>query len=134
VSAFKTEFANGLSVSVDTTVSYGIRCARGSRLRARRHRQRRHRAHGNEDDGNLNFKKGEAFANAVRQPSTPRSSGGTSASSAAAPPSRLQAARQRQAVPPARTASAATWWASDGFVYASFEPMGRNLRVRFGRQ
>src|SRR5436190_23272813 len=66
-SAFKSEFANGVSLSVDTTVSYGISVraeerdsaligiANGGTARTV-----------NEDDGNLNFKKGEAFANAVK--------------------------------------------------------------------
>ena len=90
----------------------------------------------NEDDGDLNFDKGNAFANVSRRPrDVELEVPATSGSSAAAPPTTTSTCTTAtSSVPRAATASARTWSGLDGFVSAAFEPARQGLRLRAGRQ
>jgi hypothetical protein len=134
--AFKYEFANGVSASIDTVLSYGISVrandrdetlvgiANGGRARTV-----------NEDDGNLNFKKGEAFANVVKATVDAeikwRNFGffgrGTGFYD-------FKLHDSDKLGPTGKDRLGSDVVGLDGFVYANFEPMGKNLRLRFGRQ
>ncbi len=130
------ELSNGIKASVDTTLSYGVSVraternptligiANGGTSRSV-----------NEDDGDLNWEKGKPFANAVKATVETeikwRNFGffgrGTGFYDAT-----LHDSDKLGPTGKDRLGSGVT--GLDGFVYASFEPMGKNLRVRAGRQ
>jgi len=134
--ALQFELPNGIKANVDTTVSYGISVraserdpnligiANGGTSRSV-----------NEDDGDLNFEKGKAFANVLKATTDVevkwRNFGffgrGTAFydfdlhdSDKLGPTGRDRLGKGVQGL--------------DGFFFASFSPMDRNLRVRVGRQ
>jgi hypothetical protein len=134
--ALQFEFENGLKANVDTTITYGIAIrandrdpaligiANGGTSRSV-----------NEDDGNLNFDKNKAFANIIKATTDVelkyRNFGffgrgiafydfDLHDSDKLGPTGRDRLGRGVDGL--------------DGFVYGSFDPMGKKLRVRAGRQ
>jgi hypothetical protein len=134
--ALQYEFDNGLKASVDTTLSYGIAVrasgrdpaligiANGGTSRSV-----------NEDDGDLNFDKGRAFANVVKATSDVevkwRNFGffgrGTCYYD-------FDLHDSDKLGPVGRERLGKDCVGLDGFVSASFEPAGKTMRVRAGRQ
>ncbi len=134
--ALQFSFDNGLQANLDTTVSYGISVrgngrdpaligiANGGTSRSV-----------NEDNGDLNFDKGDPFANMVKATSelelkwrnfgffgrgTAYYDFGLHDSDKLGPTGRERLGKDVVGL--------------DGFVSAAFSPMGRNLRLRAGRQ
>src|SRR5258708_11990623 len=134
--ALQWEMDNGLKVNVDTTVTYGISVrasdrdpaligiANGGTSRSV-----------NEDDGALNSAKNKPFANIIK--ATPdvelkyRNFGFFGRGSAYYD---FDLHDSNKIGPTGRDRLGKDLVGLDGFVYGSFEPMGKNLRVRAGRQ
>ena len=127
---------DSVKVSVDTTVSYGIAIraserdpsligiANGGTSRSV-----------NEDDGDLNYEKGKAFANIVKATSEVevkwRNFGVFARGSAFYD---FDLHDSDKLGPTGKDRLGKNVVGLDGFVFGSFEPMGKNLRVRVGRQ
>jgi hypothetical protein len=136
--AYALEFAfdNGLKANVDTTISYGVSVraakpdpsligiANGGTSRTV-----------NEDDGDLNFKKGSPFANVVKATTDVelkyRNFGFFGRGTAFYD---FDLHDSDKLGPTGRDRLGKNVVGLDGFVSAVFEPMGKNLRLRAGRQ
>jgi len=134
--ALQFEFANGIKANVDTTVSYGISVrasgrdpsligiANGGTSRS-----------ANEDDGDLNFENGKAFANILKATVDAeikwKNFGFFGRGTAFYD---IDLHDSDKLGPTGRDRLGKNVTGLDGFVYASFEPFGRNLRLRAGRQ
>jgi Protein of unknown function (DUF1302) len=134
--AVQFELDNGLKGSVDTTLTYGIAVRTGERDPALIGIANGGTSRSvSEDDGDLNFDKGKAFSNVIKATTDVevkfRNFGffgrGTAYydfdlhdSDKLGPTGRDRIGKGVQGL--------------DGFVYGAFEPMGKNLRVRAGRQ
>jgi Protein of unknown function (DUF1302) len=134
--AVQFEFDNGLKTSVDTTLTYGISIrakdadpaligiANGGTSRSV-----------NEDDGDLNFKKNKAFANVVKATVDVElkwQNWGFFGRGLAFYDFDLHDSDKLG--PTGRDRLGKNIVGLDGFVSASFEPMGKTLRLRAGRQ
>jgi len=135
-SALQWELDNGARINLDTTVSYGISIrakdrdpnligiANGGTSRSV-----------NEDNGDLNFEKGKAFANVIKATSEVEVKfqnfgffgRGTCFYD-------FDLHDSDKLGPTGRDRLGEQCLGLDGFVFANFEPMGKNLRVRAGRQ
>ncbi|MDQ3027533.1 MAG: DUF1302 domain-containing protein [Pseudomonadota bacterium] len=130
------ELPNGIRANVDTTLSYGI-----SVRASERDRSLIGIANGgtsrsvNEDDGDLNFEKGKPFANVFKATVDTevkwRNFGFFGRGSAFYD---IDLHDSDKLGPTGRDRLGKNVVGLDGFVYANFEPMGKNLRVRVGRQ
>ena len=134
--AFQLKFDNGISASIDTTLSYGISIraqdrdpaligiANGGTSRSV-----------NEDDGNLNFDKDKAFANAVKATTEVevkwRNFGFFGRGTAFYD---FDLHNSDKLGPEGRDRLGKDVVGLDGFVFASFDPMGHTMRLRAGRQ
>lgn len=134
--AFQFDFGNGIRTSVDTTVSYGIAVrasdrdpaligiANGGTSRSV-----------NEDNGDLNFDKNKAFANVIKATTDVevkyRNFGFFGRGTAFYD---FDLHDSDKLGPTGRDRLGRNVIGLDGYVYGSFEPMGKNLRVRAGRQ
>jgi hypothetical protein len=134
--ALQFEFDNGLKANVDTTLSYGVSVraegrdptligiANGGTSRSV-----------NEDDGDLNFEKGKPFANVVKATVDAelkwRNFGFFGRGSGFYD---FDLHDSDKLGPTGRDRLGQGVVGLDGFFYANFEPMGKNLRVRAGRQ
>jgi hypothetical protein len=134
--ALKWDFENGASVSVDTTLSYGVAMrannpdpalvgiANGGTARTV-----------NEDDGNLNFRRHDLFANAVKATVDAevkfRNFGFFGRGTAFYD---FELNDSDKLGPTGKDRLGKDVVGLDGFVYGNFEPFGRNLNVRAGRQ
>jgi len=134
--ALQFEFANGIKANLDTTVTYGVSIraserdpsligiANGGTSRSV-----------NEDNGDLNFEKGKAFANVIKATSEVEVKfqnfgffgRGTCFYD-------FDLHDSDKLGPTGRDRLGEQCLGLDGFVFANFEPMGKNLRVRAGRQ
>jgi Protein of unknown function (DUF1302) len=134
--AVQFEFDNGLKTSVDTTITYGISIrakdadpsligiANGGTSRSV-----------NEDDGDLNFKKNKAFANVVKATVDVElkwQNWGFFGRGLAFYDFDLHDSDKLG--PTGRDRLGQNVVGLDGFVSAVFEPMGKTLRLRAGRQ
>jgi uncharacterized protein DUF1302 len=134
--ALQYEFANGAKVSVDTTLSYGIAVRAGERDPALIGIANGGTSRSvNEDDGDLNFEKGKAFANVIKATTDVevkyRNFGFFGRGTAFYD---FDLHDSDKLGPTGRDRLGKGVVGLDGFVSAAFEPMGRNLRVRAGRQ
>ena len=136
VHAMQFSFDNGMALSIDTTVSYGISMrasdrdssligiANGGTSRSV-----------NEDDGDLNFEKRKAFSNLVKATTDVelkwKNFGFFGRGSAFYD---FDLHDSNKLGPIGRDRIGSDVLGLDGFVFANFEPMGKNLRVRAGRQ
>ena len=134
--ALQFSWDNGIKASVDTTLTYGIS------VRAEdRHPALIGIANGgtsrsvNEDDGDLNFDKGDPFANLVKATVDVevryRNFGFFGRGTAFYD---FDLHDSTKLGPTGRDRLGKNVVGLDGFVFGSFEPMGKNLRVRAGRQ
>src|SRR5471030_155626 len=134
--AVQFEFENGLKASVDTTISYGIAVraegidqasigiANGGTSRSV-----------NEDDGDLNFKKGKPFASVIKATSDVElkwNNWGFFGRGTCYYDFDLHDSDKLG--PTGRERLGKDCIGLDGFVSGSFEPAGHTLRVRAGRQ
>jgi hypothetical protein len=134
--ALQFEMGNGIKTQVDTTISYGV-----SIRAAERDQSLIGIANGgtsrsvNEDDGDLNFEKGKPFANVFKATTDVevkwRNFGFFGRGSAFYD---VDLHDSDKLGPVGRERLGKGVVGLDGFIYAAFEPMGRNLRVRAGRQ
>jgi hypothetical protein len=136
VLALKFDLPGGATANVDTTLSYGysaravdrdpslIGIANGGTARSV-----------NEDDGNLNFKKGEAFGNAIKATVEAEVKWGKFGFFGRGTGFYdFDLHDSDKLGPTGKDRLGSNVVGLDGFVFASFEPMGKNLRVRVGRQ
>lgn len=138
VPAFALEFetTNGVKVNVDTTISYGVSVRTGARdpsligiANGGTSRST------NEDNGDLNFDKGKAFANLVKATTDVEVKylnlgffgRGTAYYD-------FDLANSDKLGPTGRERLGKDVVGLDGFVSAAFQPGGRNLNIRAGRQ
>ncbi|HEY2627548.1 MAG TPA: DUF1302 family protein, partial [Usitatibacter sp.] len=134
--ALQFEFDNGVKASVDTTISYGVSVrtespepssigiTNGGTSRSV-----------NDDDGDLNFKKGSPFANIVKATSDVEikyKNWGFFGRGTAYYDFDLHDSNKLGPTGRERLGQDAV--GLDGYVYGSFEPWGNNLRFRAGRQ
>jgi hypothetical protein len=134
--AFQFKMENGLTGSLDTTVSYGMSIRAQSR-----DQQLIGIANGgttrsvNEDDGDLNYNKGHAFSNAVKATMDLELKYGRwgffGRGSAFYD---FENANNDKLGDTAKDRVGKNVVGLDGFVSGAFEPLGKNLRVRLGRQ
>jgi len=136
VLAVQFEMQSGVKVNVDTTLTYGV-----SVRASGRDPQLIGIANGgtsrsvNEDDGDLNFDKGKPFANIIKATTDVEvkyRNFGVFARGTAYYDFDLHDSNKLG--PTGRDRLGTDYVGLDGFVYGSFEPMGKNLRVRVGRQ
>jgi hypothetical protein len=134
--ALQFELPNGIKANVDTTISYGISVraedrdpsligiANGGTSRSV-----------NEDDGNLNFDKGKPFANLIKATTDVelkwRNFGFFGRGTAFYD---FDLHDSPKLGPTGRDRLGKNVVGLDGFVYGAFDPMGKTLRVRAGRQ
>jgi hypothetical protein len=134
--ALQFELPNGIKAQVDTTLTYGISVrasgrdqsligiANGGTSRSV-----------NEDDGDLNFEKGRPFANLVKATTDVevkwRNFGFFGRGTAFYD---FDLHDSDKLGPTGRDRLGKDVVGLDGFVFGSFEPMGKNLRLRAGRQ
>jgi hypothetical protein len=134
--AMQFEFGNGIKANLDTTVSYGISIraserdpsligiANGGTSRSV-----------NEDDGDLNFDKGKAFANVIKATSELelkwRNFGFFGRGSAFYD---FDLHDSNKLGPIGRERLGKDVVGLDGFIYGSFDPAGHTVRLRAGRQ
>jgi len=130
------EMDNGIKASIDTTLSYGV-----SIRAANREPSLIGIANGgtsrsvNEDDGDLNFEKGKPFANVVKATVDAEikwKNWGFFGRGTAFYDFDLHDSNKLGDT--GRDRLGQNVLGLDGFVFANFEPMGKNLRVRAGRQ
>jgi hypothetical protein len=134
--AMQFEFANGIKANLDTTVTYGISIraadrdpaligiANGGTSRSV-----------NEDDGDLNFEKGKAFANVIKATSELElkwKNWGFFGRGYALYDFDLHDSDKLGPIGRERLGKDVV--GLDGFVYGSFDPAGHTVRVRAGRQ
>ncbi|HUQ28363.1 MAG TPA: DUF1302 domain-containing protein [Usitatibacter sp.] len=134
--AMQFQFANGIKANLDTTVTYGIAIraaerdpsligiANGGTSRTV-----------NEDDGDLNFEKGKAFANVIKATSELevkwRNFGFFGRGYAFYD---FDLHDSKKLGPIGRERLGKDVVGLDGFIYGSFDPAGHTVRVRAGRQ
>ena len=134
--AFQFNLGNDVKASFDTTISYGVSVradardntlvgiANGGQARSV-----------NEDDGDLNFDKSKMFANVVKATSELelkwRNFGFFGRGTAYYD---FELHDSDKLGPTGRDRLGSDVVGLDGFFFANFEPMGKNLRVRAGRQ
>ena len=134
--AMQFEFANGIKANLDTTVTYGISIraadrdpaligiANGGTSRTV-----------NEDDGDLNFEKGKAFANVIKATSELElkwKNWGFFGRGYALYDFDLHDSDKLGPIGRERLGKDVV--GLDGFVYGAFDPAGHTVRVRAGRQ
>jgi hypothetical protein len=134
--AFQYDLGNGITGSIDTTVSYGVSVRAGSRDAGLVGIANGGTSRSvNEDDGNLNYDKNKPFANLLKATVDAeikyknfgffgRGTGFYDFTNV-----------NKDALgDTAQDRVGKNLLGLDGFVYGAFEPMGKNLRVRAGRQ
>src|SRR5882672_5337000 len=134
--ALQWESQNGVKVNVDTTVTYGISVRTGERDPSLVGIANGGTSRSvNEDDGNLNFEKNKPFANIIKATTDVevkyRNFGAFARGTAYYD---FDLHDSNKLGPTGRDRLGKDYVGLDGFVYGSFEPMGKNLRVRAGRQ
>ena len=136
VEALQFSFDNGMKINVDTTLTYGISIRASERDAALIGIANGGTSRSvNEDDGDLNFDKGKAFANLVKATTEAEikwRNFGFFGRGSAFYDFDLHDSDKLGSVGRDRLGQNVV--GLDGFVYASFEPAGKNLRVRAGRQ
>jgi hypothetical protein len=136
--AFALEFetGSGVKVNVDTTITYGVSVRTGARDPALFGIANGGTSRStNEDDGDLNFDKGKAFANLVKATTDVevkyRNFGFFGRGTAYYD---FDLANSDKLGPTGRDRLGKDVVGLDGFVSAAFKPGGRNLNIRAGRQ
>ena len=134
--ALQFSFDNGMKINVDTTLTYGISIRASDRDAALIGIANGGTSRSvNEDDGDRNFDKGKAFANLVKATTEAeikwRNFGFFGRGSAFYD---FDLHDSDKLGPTGRDRLGKNAVGLDGFVFANFEPMGKNLRVRVGRQ
>ena len=134
--ALQWELTNGIKASVDTTLTYGISIRNGERDPALIGIANGGTSRSvNEDDGDLNFDKGKAFANIIKATTDVevkwRNFGFFGRGTAYYD---FDLHDSNKLGPTGKDRLGSDVVGLDGFVFGSFEPMGKNLRVRVGRQ
>ena len=134
--AVQFELDNGLTGSVDTTLSYGISVRTGSRDPSLVGIANGGTARSvNEDDGNLNYDKNKAFANIAKATTDVELKFGRFGFFGRGTAFYdFENANNDKLGPTAKDRVGKNVQGLDGFVSAAFEPMGKNLRLRAGRQ
>ncbi|MBK7658874.1 MAG: DUF1302 domain-containing protein [Betaproteobacteria bacterium] len=134
--AFQFDFDNGIKGSLDTTLSYGVSVRAGSR-----ESNLIGIANGgtsrsvNEDDGNLNYERNKAFANLVKATSDLEIKYGKFGFFGRGTAYYdFENANNDKLGPTAKDRVGKDVQGLDGFVFGAFDPFGKNLRVRAGRQ
>lgn len=134
--AFQYKLDNGLSASVDTTLSYGVSVRAGSRDASLVGIANGGTARSvNEDDGNLNYDLNRAFANIAKATTDVELKYGRFGffGRGMAFYDFVNASNDKLG-PTAKDRVGKNIVGLDGFVSAAFEPMDKNLRLRAGRQ
>lgn len=136
VDALQFSFDNGMKINVDTTLTYGISIRASGRDAALIGIANGGTSRSvNEDDGDLNFDKGKAFANLIKATTDAeikwRNFGFFGRGSAFYD---FDLHDSDKLGSTGRDRLGQNVVGLDGFAYANFEPGGRNLRVRAGRQ
>ena len=134
--AYQFKMENGVTASVDTTLSYGISIRNSARdLNLVGIANGGHSRSVNEDDGDLNYDKGKAFSNAVKATVDVevkwKNFGFFGRGTAFYD---FENADNNKLGPTAQDRVGKNVTGLDGFVSAAFEPWGKNLRLRAGRQ
>jgi hypothetical protein len=134
--ALQFEFPNGIKAQVDTTLTYGISVRAASRDPSLIGIANGGTSRSvNEDDGDLNFDKGRPFANLVKATTDVevkwRNFGFFGRGTAFYD---FDLHDSDKLGPTGRDRLGKGVVGLDGFVFGSFEPMGKNLRLRLGRQ
>ena len=134
--ALQWESQNGVKVNVDTTVTYGISVRTGERDPSLIGIANGGTSRSvNEDDGDLNFEKNKPFANIIKATTDVevkfRNFGAFARGTAYYD---FDLHNSDKLGPTGRDRLGKDYVGLDGFVYGSFEPMGKTLRVRVGRQ
>lgn len=134
--AFQFKLDNGLAGSVDTTVSYGISVRAGSRDPSLVGIANGGTSRSvNEDDGNRNYDKNKAFANLVKATTELELKFGNFGFFGRGTAFYdFENADNDKLGPTAKDRVGKNVQGLDGFVSAGFSPMGKNLRLRAGRQ
>ena len=134
--AFQFQYDNGITGSLDTTLSYGISVRAGSRDSnligiANGGNSRSV----NEDDGNLNYDKNKAFANVVKATSDLEIKYGKFGFFGRGTAYYdFENANNDKLGPTAKDRIGKDVVGLDGFLFGSFDPFDKNLRLRAGRQ
>jgi hypothetical protein len=134
--AFQFDLENGVTGSVDTTLSYGVSVRTGSRDPSLVGIANGGTSRSvNEDDGNLNYDKNKAFANIAKATMDVelkyRNFGFFGRGLAFYD---FENANNDKLGPTAKDRVGKNIEGLDGFISAAFEPGGKNLRLRAGRQ
>lgn len=134
--AFQFSLENGLTGNVDTTLSYGISVRAGSRDPSLIGIANGGTSRSvNEDDGNLNYDKNKAFANIAKATTDVELKFGRFGFFGRGTAFYdFENADNDKLGPTAKDRVGKNLQGLDGFVSAAFEPMGKNLRLRAGRQ
>ena len=134
--AFQFNMDNGLAGSLDTTLSYGISVRAGSRDPSLIGIANGGTSRSvNEDDGNLNYERRKAFANVAKATTDLELKWGRFGFFGRGTAFYdFENADNDKLGPTAKDRVGKNIQGLDGFVSAAFEPMGKNLRVRAGRQ
>lgn len=134
--AFQFKMENGLSGSLDTTLSYGISVRAASRDPSLVGIANGGTSRSvNEDDGNLNYDKNKAFANIAKATTDLELKfGNFGFFGRGIAFYDFENADSDKLGPTAKDRVGKNVKGLDGFVTAAFEPMGKNLRLRAGRQ
>jgi hypothetical protein len=134
--ALQFELPQGIKAQVDTTLTYGIAVRASGRDPALYGIANGGTSRSvNEDDGDLNFEKNRPFANVIKATTDVevkwRNFGVFGRGTAFYD---FDLHDSNKLGPTGRDRLGKNVIGLDGFVYGSFEPMGKNLRVRAGRQ
>lgn len=134
--AFQFKLDNGLTGSLDTTLSYGISVRASDRDRSLVGIANGGTARSvNEDDGNLNYNKNKAFASIAKATTELELKWGNFGFFGRGLAFYdFENADNDKLGPTAKDRVGKNVQGLDGFVSAAFEPMGKNLRLRAGRQ
>ncbi len=134
--AFQFSLENGLTGSVDTTVSYGVSVRAGSRDSTLVGIANGGASRSvNEDDGNLNYDKSKAFANLAKATTDLELKFGRFGFFGRGTAFYdFENANNDKLGPTAKDRVGKNVQGLDGFISAAFEPGGHNLRLRAGRQ
>jgi len=134
--AFQFNMDNGLAGSLDTTLSYGVSVRTGSRDPSLIGIANGGTSRSvNEDDGNLNYEKNKAFANIAKATTDLELKWGRFGFFGRGTAFYdFENADNDKLGPTAKDRVGKNVQGLDGFVSAAFEPMGKNLRLRAGRQ
>ena len=134
--ALQFETGNGVKVNIDTTISYGVSVRAGARDPALIGIANGGTSRStNEDDGDLNFDKGKTFANLVKATTDVevkyKNLGFFGRGTAYYD---FDLANSDKLGPTGRDRLGKDVVGLDGFVSAAFQPGGKNLNLRLGRQ